>query len=127
MAKIIPFPKVPRSRISNIGRPGRKYGNRPAATRRRSVFSILVAALWVFVVLFFPLIKVIAGFDLFILGVRAIYFWKTPDAHDGLVFLLHGSGYLALVIFMFFYDHKKFEQASCDRDSTCNRSEAKTL
>ena len=127
MATIIPFPGTPRPPVPNVRGPSGKSADQPPATNRRGVFSILAASLWVLIILFFPLIKVIAGIDLFILGVRAIYFWKTPSAHAGFVFFLHASGYLTLVIFMFFYDHKKFDHASCDRDSSRNRTKTKTL
>lgn len=127
MATIIPFPRTPRALLPYVSGPSGRCANQPPATKRRGFFSILTASLWVLIVLFFPLIKVIAGIDLFILGVRAIYFWNTPSAHAGLVFFLHALGYLTLVIFMFFYDHQKFNPASCDRDPSGNRTKTKTL
>ena len=127
MAKIIPFPKAFRTNVSAAGLIAAGYIHAPPRTQHRSIFSILIAAIWVVIVLFLPVIKIVAVIDLFILGMRAIYFWKIPHTHAGLVFMLHAVGYLALVCFMFFYDHKKFERGMCTSDLSDNPSTAKTL
>lgn len=127
MAKIIPFPKRPRQRTSALAPLCAISMSTSGATKRHTVFSILIASLWVLTVFLSPLIKLIALVDLFVLGVQTIYFWNTPDRHEGFIFLLHGAGYLALVFFTFFYGHKKFEQGFYERNASNNHSSVETL
>lgn len=93
MAQVIKFPKLPSDKSSAQHSTATISTSAPFAYRRpslpRRVRHGLRVALWVIVVLTWPIWRWFALIDLLIQSVRTLYFWHTPAIHPGLVLLMH--------------------------------------
>jgi hypothetical protein len=65
---------------------------------------VLRKALWILVVLCWPLLNKILIADVLIQLLRALYFWSTPDVHAGWSFALHFGVLSGLTYFVAFGD-----------------------
>ena len=84
---------------SNIIKPA------PAAPRR-GLFAPVVKAVWVVVVLVWPLLKWIVSIDVFFQFIRMVYHWNTPGVLAGWTFLAHFAVLVALTYFVSIYKPK---------------------
>lgn len=87
--------------------PGLAAQEKPApAALLRGLFASVVKAVWVVVVLVWPLLKWIVSLDVIFRLIRMIYHWNTPGVFAGWTFLAHFAVLVALTYFVSIYKPK---------------------
>ena len=72
----------------------------------KRLFAPVVKAVWVVVVLVWPLLKWIVSIDVFFQFIRMVYHWNTPGVFAGWTFLAHFAVLVALTYFVSIYKPK---------------------
>lgn len=70
------------------------------------VYAAVLQAVWVVTVLVWPILKWIVSMDCVFQLVRMIYYWDTPGAYAGFMFLLHFAVLTMLTYFVSIYRPK---------------------
>ena len=105
MTNIIKFPGKAEAPAEVAPEPAAQ--EKPAsAAPRRGLFAPVVKAVWVVVVLVWPLLKWIVSIDVFFQFIRMVYHWNTPGVFAGWTFLAHFAVLVALTYFVSIYKPK---------------------
>ena len=99
MTNIIKFPGKAEAPAEVAPEPAAQEKPAPAAPRR-GLFAPVVKAVWVVVVLVWPLLKWIVSIDVFFQFIRMVYHWNTPGVFAGWTFLAHFAVLVALGIWL---------------------------
>lgn len=104
MSKIIPFPKtfIPRGAPSPapaVGIVPAPAGNHKASPAKREG-SRVVRALWMTVVLVWPILKWVLVMDVLFKLIQAMVHWNEPGTHYGWLLLLHFGVLSALTYYV---------------------------
>nr|ADD63324.1 KleE stable inheritance protein [uncultured bacterium pAKD4]AFU76024.1 KleE stable inheritance protein [Burkholderia cepacia] len=105
MTNIIKFPGKAEAPAEVAPEPAAQEKPAPAAPRR-GLFAPVVKAVWVVVVLVWPLLKWIVSIDVFFQFIRMVYHWNTPGVFAGWTFLAHFAVLVALTYFVSIYKPK---------------------
>ncbi|WP_322075521.1 KleE stable inheritance protein [Burkholderia cenocepacia] len=100
MSKIIKFPTI-------AGAPKEAVKPSPAPRAEGAgVLAAIIKAVWVVVVLVWPILRWVIALDVVFQLVRMLWLWHTPGAHAGWAFLLHFAVLTALTYFVSLYKPK---------------------
>lgn len=102
MTNIINFPRRAKPVIEDAPKAAT-----PAPTPGKAgIGAGVVKAVWVVVVLVWPILKWVVALDCVYHLIRMMYHWNTPGIHAGFTFLLHFAVLTALTYFVSVYKPK---------------------
>jgi hypothetical protein len=102
MTNIINFPRRAKPVIEDVPKAAT-----PAPTPvKAGIGAGVVKAVWVVVVLVWPILKWVVALDCVYHLIRMMYHWNTPGIHAGVTFLLHFAVLTALTYFVSVYKPK---------------------
>ena len=102
MTKIINFPRRTKPTVEGTPRAATPV---PAPVKA-GIGSAVVKAVWVVLVLVWPILKWIVSIDCVFQLIRMFYHWDTPGVHAGVTFLLHFAVLTMLTYFVSVYRPK---------------------
>lgn len=102
MTNIINFPRRAKPAIEDVPK-----GATPSPTLvKTGIGAAVLKAVWVVVVLVWPILKWVVALDCVYHLIRMMYYWNTPGVHAGFTFLLHFAALTMLTYFVSVYRPK---------------------